>query len=258
MKLATLKDGSRDGKLVVVSRDLTRFTDASFLVRTLQSALDDWSRIAPHLATMAESLETGAVPSSRFHEHAAHSPLPRAYQRIEAVFSAGHAAPIMRQTFSDGFVGPRDPIVLPGDREDVAAVGEVAVIIDDLPAAATREQARLAIRLVLLASGAAFSPVAVTPDELGGDWKDGRLGLPLGIDVNGKRLDSATGSGFDFPGFIAGAAAARALTSGTIISSGAPATGTAVLRPGDTIRVVMKSGSQSIFGAIEQTVQPPT
>ncbi|MGT2468727.1 hypothetical protein ACVOMV_34325 [Mesorhizobium atlanticum] len=72
MKLATLKNGTRDGKLVVVSRDLTRFTDASFLVPTLQAALDDWRRIAPHLATLAESLETNAVPSERFHEHNAH------------------------------------------------------------------------------------------------------------------------------------------------------------------------------------------
>ncbi|TIT81179.1 MAG: 2-keto-4-pentenoate hydratase, partial [Mesorhizobium sp.] len=70
----------RDGKLVVVSRDLTRFTDASFLVPTLQAALDDWRRISPHLAAMAESLENNAVPSARFHEHDAHSPLPRAYQ----------------------------------------------------------------------------------------------------------------------------------------------------------------------------------
>ena len=73
MKLATLKNGTRDGKLVVVSRDLTRFTDASFLVPTLQAALDDWRRLSPHLATLAESLETNAVPSARFHEHDAHS-----------------------------------------------------------------------------------------------------------------------------------------------------------------------------------------
>ena len=80
MKLASLKDGSRDGQLVVVSRDLTRYTDASFLVPTLQAALDDWLRLSPHLTAMAESLEAGAVPASRFHEHDVHSPLPRAYQ----------------------------------------------------------------------------------------------------------------------------------------------------------------------------------
>src|SRR6187549_1382294 len=83
MKLATLKDGSRDGRLVVVSRDLTRFTDAAFLVPTLQAALDDWQRIAPHLLALSESLEHGSVPAGRFHEHDAHSPLPRAYQRVD-------------------------------------------------------------------------------------------------------------------------------------------------------------------------------
>ena len=80
MKLATLKNGTRDGRLVVVSRDLTRYTDASFLAPTLQAALDDWQRLAPHLAALAESLDHGAVPSARFHENDAHSPLPRAYQ----------------------------------------------------------------------------------------------------------------------------------------------------------------------------------
>ncbi|TGR38197.1 2-keto-4-pentenoate hydratase, partial [Mesorhizobium sp. M8A.F.Ca.ET.198.01.1.1] len=90
MKLATLRNGTRDGKLVVVSRDLTRFTDASFLVPTLQAALDDWRRIAPHLAAMAESLETNAVPSARFHEHDAHSPLPRAYQWADGSAYVNH------------------------------------------------------------------------------------------------------------------------------------------------------------------------
>ena len=92
MKLATLKDGTRDGKLVVVSRDLTRFTDASFLARTLQAALDDWQRISPHLATIAESLENNAVPSARFHEHDAHSPLPRAYQWADGSAYVNHVA----------------------------------------------------------------------------------------------------------------------------------------------------------------------
>ena len=128
MKLATLKNGSRDGKLVVVSRDLTRFTDASFLVPTLQAALDDWQRISPHLAAMAESLETGSVPSARFHEHDAHSPLPRAYQwadgsayvnHVELVRKARGAEmpesfwtdPLMYQGGSDSFLAPRDPIL---------------------------------------------------------------------------------------------------------------------------------------------------
>src|ERR1700754_1695722 len=127
MKLATLKNGTRDGKLVVVSRDLTRFTDASFLVPTLQAALDDWRRIAPPPAAMAESLETGAVPSARFHEHDAHSPLPRAYQWADGSAYVNHVElvrkargvempasfwtdPLMYQGGSDSFLGPRDAI----------------------------------------------------------------------------------------------------------------------------------------------------
>ena len=84
MKLATLKNGTRDGRLVVVSRDLTRCTDATFLARTLQAALDDWRRISPHLAALGESLEIGAVPAERFHEHDARSPLPRRASRPRA------------------------------------------------------------------------------------------------------------------------------------------------------------------------------
>ena len=90
MKLATLKNGTRDGKLVLVSRDLTRSTDASFLAPTLQAALDNWRRIAPHLEALAESLEVGAVPTERFHEHDAMSPLPRAYQWADGSAYVNH------------------------------------------------------------------------------------------------------------------------------------------------------------------------
>ncbi len=79
MKLASLRDGGRDGRLVVVSRDLTKFTDASFLAPSLRAALDDWARISPHLAALSESLDHGSVPSERFHEHDAMAPLPRAH-----------------------------------------------------------------------------------------------------------------------------------------------------------------------------------
>jgi len=255
MKLATLKDGSRDGKLVVVSRDLTRFTDASFLVKTLQAALDDWTRIAPHLATMAESLETGAVPSARFHEHDAHSPLPRAYQRIEALAPA----PNVRQESSDSFTGPRDPMVVPDDNDAVECGGEVAVMVDDVPRGATADAAQRAIRLVLLGNGAAnaaFSPVAVTPDELGAAWKDGKVTIDLVIEINGKPLKRhEAGLVHDFPRLIAQAAKARGLSAGTIVGSGSTGTKAAVLRRGDTIRIETKAGGHSLFGAIEQTVQ---
>jgi fumarylacetoacetate (FAA) hydrolase len=231
MKLATLKNGTRDGKLVVVSRDLTRFTDASFLAPTLQAALDDWRRIAPHLATLAESLEHGAVPFSRFHEHEAHSPLPRAYQwadgsaylnHVELVRKARGAEmpeslrtdPLIYQGGSDSFAAPREPIRVADEAWGVDFEAEVAVIVDDVPMGAGEAVAREAIRLVMLVNdvslrglipaelakgfgffqgkpSSAFSPVAATPDELGDAWNGGKVHLPLCVDLNGKPFGRA-------------------------------------------------------------------
>ena len=154
MKLATLKNGTRDGRLVVVSRDLTRYTDASFLAPTLQAALDDWQRLAPHLAALAESLDHGAVPSARFHENDAHSPLPRAYQwadgsayvnHVELVrksrgseMPANHLTdPLIYQGGSDAFLGPRDPIVMADEAWGIDFEGEVAVVTGDVPMGAS-------------------------------------------------------------------------------------------------------------------------
>jgi len=333
MKLATLKNGSRDGKLVVVSSDLTRCTDASFLVPTLQAALDDWRRIAPHLSALAESLEHGAVPLQRFHEHDAHSPLPRAYQwadgsayvnHVELVRKARGAAmpesfwtdPLMYQGGSDAFLGPRDPIPLADEAFGADMEAEVAVIVDDVPMGAGVDEARDAIRLVMLVNdvslrglipaelakgfgffqskpSSAFSPVAVTPDELGDAWDGGKVHLPLVVDLNGKpfgRANAGVDMTFDFPRLIAHAAKTRALAAGTIIGSGtvsnkldggpgkpvgeggvgysciaelrtietldSGAPKTPFLRFGDTVRIEMKDADgRSIFGAIEQTVK---
>jgi fumarylacetoacetate (FAA) hydrolase len=332
MKLATLKNGTRDGKLVVVSRDLTRFTDASFLAPTLQAALDDWRRIAPHLATLAESLETGAVPSSRFHEHDAHSPLPRAYQWADGSAYLNHVElvrksrgsempanfatdPLMYQGGSDSFLAPRDPIRMAEEAWGIDMEGEIAVIVDDVPMGADAGEAREAIRLVMLTNdvslrrlagpelakgfgffqakpSSAFSPVAVTPDELGDAWDGGKLGLPLHVDLNGKPLGRANAGemSFDFGQLIAHAARTRSLAAGTIVGSGTVSNKldgghgkpvseggagysclaelkiveslegkeakTTFLHFGDTVRIEMKDRSgHSIFGAIEQTVE---
>src|SRR5262245_39590838 len=167
MKLATLGNETRDGRLAVVSRDLTRYSDASFLVPTLQAALDDWQGIAPQLAALSESLEHGAVPSARFHEHDAHSPLPRAYQwadgsayvnHVELVRRARGAEmpesfwtdPLMYQGGSDSFLGPRDPILLGDESWGADMEGEVAVVTGDVPQGASIGQARGAILLVML------------------------------------------------------------------------------------------------------------
>jgi fumarylacetoacetate (FAA) hydrolase len=263
MKLASLKNGTRDGKLVVVSRDLTRYTDASFLVPTLQAALDNWARIAPHLEALSESLAHGAVPSARFHEHDAESPLPRAYQwadgsayvnHVELVRKARNAEmpgsfwtdPLMYQGGSDSFLGPRDPILMADEAYGIDMEGEVAVIVDDVPMGATVDQARDAIRLVMLVNdvslrnlipaelakgfgffqskpSSAFSPVAVTPEALGDAWDGGKVHLPLLVDLNGKPFGKANAGidmTFDFPAIVAHAAKTRPLKAGAIIGSG--------------------------------------
>src|SRR5215207_7869058 len=262
MKLASLKHG-RDGRLVVVSKDLTRATDAFIVVPTLQAALDDWARVAPRLALLAEQLEVGSVPSFRFHEHECASPLPRAYQwadgsayvnHVELVRKARGAEmpasfwtdPLMYQGGSDSFLGPREPIAMMTEAWGIDFEGEVAVVLDDVPAGATREEAAAAIRLVVLVNdvslrnlipgelakgfgffqakpSSALSPVAVTPDELGPAWDGAKLRLPLHCTLNGQpfgRPNAGVDMTFDFPTLIAHAAKTRPLGAGTIIGSG--------------------------------------
>jgi len=334
MKLATLKNGARDGRLVVVSRDLTHCADASHIAPTLQAALDDWKKYSVDLTNFAESLEHGSVQTERFREHEAMSPLPRAYQwadgsayvnHVELVRKARKAEmpetfwtdPLMYQGGSDSFLGPRDPIVMADEAYGIDMEGEIAVIVDDVPMAASLEICAKAICLVMLVNdvslrnlipaelakgfgffqskpSSAFSPVAVTPDELGDAWDGGRLHLPLNIDLNGRpfgRADAGIDMTFDFPAIIAHAAKTRPLCVGAIIGSGTVsnkdksggagkpvsegglgysciaeirmietiASGkptTPFMHFGDTVRIEMKDkAGHSIFGAIEQTVQ---
>ncbi|HVI32600.1 fumarylacetoacetate hydrolase family protein [Phenylobacterium sp.] len=229
MKLASLK-GGRDGRLVVVSNDLAWFTDASHIAPTLQYALDHWWRMEPELRGLAESLEHGAVPKERFHEHSAASPLPRAYQwadgsayvnHVELVRKARGAEmpesfwtdPLMYQGGSDGFLGPRDAIPLADEAWGCDLEAEVAVVTGDVPQGVSREEALGLIRLVMLCNdvslrnlipgelakgfgffqakpASAFSPVAVTLDSLPG-WKDGKLSGKLEVELNGQPLGEA-------------------------------------------------------------------
>ncbi len=263
MKLATLKDSTRDGRLVVVSKDLTQCSEVGHIARTLQAALDDWAYVGPRLERVADGIETGAQPTIRFHEHDAASPLPRAYQwadgsayvnHVELVRRARDADmpesfwtdPLIYQGGSDSFLGPRDPILLENEAWGADMEGEVAVILGDVPMGASVDEAREAIRLVLLVNdvslrglipselakgfgffqskpSSAFSPVAATPDELGSAWDGGKLSLPLKVDLNGKpfgRANAGVDMTFDFPQLIAHAAKTRPLVAGTIIGSG--------------------------------------
>lgn len=333
MKLATLKDSTRDGRLVVVSRDLTRCSEVSHIARTLQAALDNWEQVAPRLEQIAEGIEAGAQPTIRFHEHDAASPLPRAYQwadgsaylnHVELVRKARGADmpasfwtdPLMYQGGSDGFLAPRDPIVVADESYGIDMEGEVAVITGDVAMGSGPQVARNAIRLVVLVNdvslrglipdelakgfgffqskpASAFSPVAVTPDELGEAWDGGKLCLPLLVSLNGKAFGKANAGidmAFDFGQLVAHAAKTRNLVAGTIIGSGTVSnkldggagravgdggdgysciaeirtietieTGapkTPFMKFGDQVRIEMKDhAGHSIFGAIEQTVE---
>ncbi|MCB1471328.1 MAG: fumarylacetoacetate hydrolase family protein [Rhodobiaceae bacterium] len=334
MKLASLRSGARDGRLVVVSRDLAWCTDAGHIAPTLQAALDEWHALSPRLALLADDLEREAVPRERFHEHDCLSPLPRAYQwadgsaylnHVELVRRARGQAmpdnllidPLMYQGGSDSFLGPRDPIRLADEAWGIDMEGEVAVITGDVPMGASREDAAREIRLVMLVNdvslrnliaaelskgfgffqskpSSAFSPVAVTPDELGAAWDGGKLHLDMAVDLNGTpfgRASAGVDMNFDFPTLIVHAAKTRPLVAGSIIGSGTVSNRdpdgspgrtvadggkgysciaelrmietirdgkptTPFLRFGDTVRIEMKDAAgHSVFGAIEQTLE---
>ncbi|MEX0968942.1 MAG: fumarylacetoacetate hydrolase family protein [Paracoccaceae bacterium] len=333
MKLASINNATRDGALVVVSRDLTRCSDVRHIAPTLQVALDEWPSVAPALEAVARGLESGSVPSERFHERDAFSPLPRAFHwadgsayvnHVELVRRARNAEmpasfwqePLMYQGGSDTFLAPRGPIPLGGDDWGLDFEGEVAVIVGDLRQGASKAEAAASIRLVMLVNdvslrglipgelakgfgfyqskpSSAFSPVAVTPSMLGDAWADGKLHLPLLVDLNGQsfgRANAGVDMTFDFPTLIAHAAKTRPLGAGTIIGSGTVSnklnggpgkpvaeggagysciaelrmietieSGTAAtpfLGLGDIVRIEMKDADgHSIFGAIEQEVE---
>lgn len=333
MKLATLANGSRDGVLVVVSKDLTQCTAVGHIAPTLQSALDNWSVCGPRLGRVGDSLERGYQPVQRFHERDALSPLPRAFQWADGSAYVNHVelvrkargvempesfwtVPLMYQGGSDSFLAPRSPIVIADEAYGIDMEGEVAVIVDDVPMGASCDEALEAIRLVMLVNdvslrnlipdelgkgfgffhskpSSAFSPVAVTPDELGSAWRDGKVHLPLSVDYNGEpfgRADAGIDMTFDFGVLVAHAAKTRSLCSGTIIGSGTVSNkmgddpgkpineggvgysciaeirmietinsgrpSTEFMKFGSKVRIEMTdTEGRSIFGAIEQEVQ---
>jgi fumarylacetoacetate (FAA) hydrolase len=323
MKLATLNTGSRDGTLIVVSRDLKTAVAASQVAPTLQAALDDWDIKAPRLAQISAALTAGkAADAFPFQPSRCAAPLPRAYQwadgsayvnHIELVRKARGAEmppsfwtdPLMYQGGSDSFIGPCDPIRAQSEEWGIDLEGEVAVIIDDVPMGIKPAAAYSHIKLVMLVNdvslrylipnelakgfgffhakpATAFSPVAVTPDELGDAWDGAKVNLPLVVHINGQlfgRPNAGIDMTFDFVTLIAHAARTRELEAGTIIGSGTVsnvdrsagsaciaekrtleliASGKATtpfLRFGDRVRIEMlDAAGRSIFGAIDQEV----
>ncbi|MFN0024411.1 MAG: fumarylacetoacetate hydrolase family protein [Parvularculaceae bacterium] len=184
MKLASLKHG-RDGRLAIVSEDLTRLTDATRIAPTLQAALDDWDHAEPHLRELAHSLEVGAAPVERFHERDCAAPLPRSYQwadgsayvnHVELVRKARGADmparfwtdPLMYQGGSDSFLGPRDDIAFPEDDAwGVDFEAEVAVVTGDVPMGVSAGDALEFVRLVMLVNDVSLRGLIPTELEKG-------------------------------------------------------------------------------------------
>jgi fumarylacetoacetate (FAA) hydrolase len=318
MKLATLRNGRPDGELVVVSRDLTRLTRVSDIAPTLQAALDDWPRARPRLAERFDRLMRGSAPGEPFDERQALSPLPRAYQWLDGGVHLAHQQRMrhgqvpewfaretsMYQGCSDGFLAPTDDIVHADTAWGIDYEAEVAVITDAVPYGISEAEAGNFIALVMLVNdvslrnliadelgkgfgfvqskpATAFSPVAVTPDELGTSWTDWRLHGRVRSSVNGTLCgDPDAGEmSFGFEHLIAYCAKTRSLAAGTIVGAGTIANvdathGTACIAEtraietdrfgepktpylafGDRVRIEMLDATgQSIFGAIDQRV----
>ena len=230
MKLASLK-GGRDGRLVIVSDDLSTCVDASAIAPTLQAALDDWTNVAPRLEALARDLASGAGTGRPFDQAAAAAPIPRAYQWADGSAYVNHVAlvrqargaelpdsfwsdPLVYQGGSDGFLGCRDAIALADESWGCDMEAEIVVVTDDVPQGVTPDAARGLIRLVglindvslrnlipgELAKGfgfyqskpaSALSPVFVTPDALGARWREGKLHGTLNVDLNGEPFGRA-------------------------------------------------------------------
>ena len=333
MKLATLKDGSRDGQLVVVSRDLTTAHYATGIAAKLQQVLDDWNFLSPQLQDLYDSLNQGkARHAFPFDPVQCMAPLPRAYQwadgsayinHVELVRLARNSEvpanyytePLMYQGGSDDFIGPRDDVLCASEAWGIDFEAEVVVVTGDVPMTSTPEQALDGIRLVMLANdvslrhlipdelakgfgfvqskpATAFSPVAVTLDELGSAWDAGRVHLTVQSQWNGRTVgmcDAGEEMTFHFGQLIAHLCKTRNVRAGSIIGSGTVSNkgvekdgkkqwpkgysciaekraieiiqdgkpSTDYMKFGDTIRIEMKGkDGHSVFGAIAQTIVP--
>ena len=322
MKLASLKEGGRDGTLIVVSYDLTRGVVTSKISPTLQFAIENYQSVFPELETIYFDLNEGKLEGFAINKQQLASPFPRAYQWLDGSAYLSHVErvrkargaempenlftdPLMYQGGSDIFLGPTDPMVLPNPEWGLDFEAEVVVVTDDVSIGISTDEALNHIRLVMLVNDislrnlipnelakgfgflhgkppSAFSPVAVTIDELGDAWSDGKLNLALSIHLNDQlfgRPNAGKDMQFNFPNLISHAAKTRALGAGTLLGSGTVSnfdknngfsclvekrvteiieTGeakTPFLSNGDQVRIEMfDHRGDSIFGSIEQKV----
>jgi fumarylacetoacetate (FAA) hydrolase len=323
MKLATLKTGTRDGALLVVKKDLSAWVNATAVAPTLQAALDAWDEVEPRLRALAADLESGKVAGEPYDASRLVAPLPRAYEWVDGSAYLNHVIlvrkarkaeppptlktdPLVYQGGSSELLGPTQDIVARDEKWGVDFESEVAVVLGDTPMGTTAAEAGKYVRLVMLVNdvtlrnlipdelakgfgffqgkpATGFSPVAVTPDELGPAWRDGRVHLTLQTWLNGKLVgDTHAGPEMHFSFFdlVQHIAKTRRFTAGTILGSGtvsnedrargisclaeirmietieAGAPKTPFMKHGDRVEIEMKDErGQSIFGRINQVVR---
>jgi fumarylacetoacetate (FAA) hydrolase len=324
MKLATLRTNHPDGELVVVSRDLTKMASAADIVPSLRVAFDDWQRLKPRLEERYRQLMSGSLNNAQpFDQARCHSPLPRSFQWLDGTAYESHRyrmqrgrpapewflkEPPLYQGRSDGFLAPTQDVPIGSLDWGVDFEGEVAVITDFVPYGASPAVAASKIELIMLVNdvslrnlqavelqrmfgftrskpASVFTPVCVTPDELGSAWRDNRIHLPIRCSINGKLFgDPNCGEavhGFDT--MISYAALTQSLSPGTIVGGGTVSNHdakrgyatiaearsveemkegspkTPFLQYGDRVRIEMLDAQgQSIFGAIDHKMAKPS
>jgi fumarylacetoacetate (FAA) hydrolase len=322
MRLASLREGSRDGTLVVVAAAGDRFTPASSIAPTLQAALDDWNAAAPALEDLARRLDEGRAASEPLDIEGLGAPLPRAYEWVDGSSFLNHVElvrrargaempeelytdPLVYQGGSGVLLGPTDPLVLPDPAWGLDFEAEICVVLGDVPQGLSAADAAPHIKLLVLANdvtyrnlvpaelkkgfgffnskpATAFSPFAVTPDELGAAFRDGRVFSRLRTTYNGELIgdpDAGTEMHFSFYDLLAHITRTRAFTAGTLLGSGtvsnrdrsrgvsclaerrtievleSGAARTPFMKPGDRVHIEMfDAGGRSVFGAIHQKV----
>lgn len=321
MRLATVRDGSRDGKLIVVRRDGEAAADATSVAPTMQAALDRWESCEPALRSLARALDEGKIPGGALDPAALHSPLPRAYEWVDGSAFLNHVRlvrrsrgaeppptletdPLVYQGGSGVLLAPRDDIPLPDAEWGLDFEGEICAVLGDVPRGTRAADAARHLRLLCLANdltyrnlvpgelakgfgffqskpATAYSPFAVTPDELGPAWRGGRLHLRLTVRWNGERVGDVDGGEmhFSFLDLVEHVARTRGFTAGTILGSGtlsnadrargwtciaekralemieSGAARTRFMLPGDTVEIELRDGGgRNVFGTISQRV----
>jgi fumarylacetoacetate (FAA) hydrolase len=325
MRLATLRDGTRDGRLAIIRRDGEAFAPAAHVAPTLQAALDEWNRCEPALRALQADVDRGAAPAEPLHPEGLHAPLPRAYEWVDGSAYLNHVRlvrkargaeppptletdPLVYQGGSGVLLGPCEPIPLVDEAHGLDFEGEVCVVLGDVPQGTRAAEAGRFVRLLCLANdvtlrhlvpaelakgfgffqskpATAFSPFAVTPDELGDAWRGGRVHLRLRVTLNARvvgDLEAGPEMHFSFFDLVEHVARTRAFTAGTILGSGTVSNAdrargisclaerrmieiidagpggkptTPFLRRGDRVAIEMHDASgRSVFGRIDQVV----